>query len=214
VTESLSIKNNTLRNKAGRIVAEVPEELGPEGVSSYLHLFACAQELLDFFEAEIGDESRRSERAMIPKPTLIGYISYTGSHRLPDMPGWIDPAIYAMSVAYGESKPESINGLSIAAGDEKALQNDYDEIVVQIPWELDEDDANDYLNLFLASAAFLEILDTMIEREYGEIGRRPAENQLVSTDIPAYRPMISDELQRMSDLAAKAKGAIPARFRE
>jgi hypothetical protein len=197
----LSAVGNLIQNRKRRIVAAVSTELEPEQVTSYTHLFSAAPDLLQFLENEVRLALEENEK-MKPKPTLTGYRGYSGSSIYPNLPLWVDKAVQAMGVVYDDEPSKADSSLSVSLNDENALEDSNGNIVVRVSDELDRDTAREYVCLFLAADQLLSIVEEMSKTAF----KRHEVGQEVET---RYKYIFPDRLKLMSDLVAKAKGAVP-----
>jgi hypothetical protein len=119
----------------------------------------------------------------------------------------VDKAVQAMAVAYDDASSKPDSSLSISPTDDNALENGSSEVVVRISDALDPDTARQYICLFLASDQLLSTVDEMTRTEFK---RHQVGHELETT----YSYIVPDRLKHMSDLVARAKGAVPFLARE
>jgi hypothetical protein len=203
-SDTLSAAGNLLKDRNGKTVAIISPELESERVSGYAHLFSAAPELLDFLVNAVPLALEENER-MRPKPTLTGYQGFSHPLVSPGLPGWVDRAVQAMAVVYDEAPPQRDPidpGLSLSLDDPNALEDGDGHVVVRVSADLDKATAREYVCLFLAAGEMLDIVDDMTKTAF----KRHVDGQEVET---RYKYIIPERLRSMSDLVAKAKGAVP-----
>ena len=197
----LSFTGNSLWDSNRRTVAEISTNLQPECITAYGHLFSTAPELLDCLEHEVRLALEEHQR-MMPKPTLTGYRPYSNLSTYPSLPGWVDRAVQAIAIAYDEPSMVEDADLCVAADDPNRLEDNDGRTIVRVSKELNKDVAREYVCLFLAARELLSIVEGMTNDGF----QLHNEGHNVESD---HKYVIPDRLRRMSDLAAKAKGAIP-----
>jgi hypothetical protein len=206
----LSLRDNMLLDSKGTTVTTVYKNVGVERAYDYAHLFVTAPELLNFLEVEVPsaiEAANAQPRPHISPSLIFGYIPFEDP-----LPKWIDDAMQAISMAYGEETTFDPNDLelTIAGPEDNALENDDGEVVLHLSKELSKAQAGDYIHLFLAAPVLLQIVEGIAKEELAEIGvAYDTDKGFVSVEGTEPRGVLSNRIRFICDLVAKAKGAIP-----
>jgi hypothetical protein len=209
-SDLLSIEDNTLLDRQGKLIATVSKDLGTARLARYSHLFAAAPELLKFLENKVSATLEAFEQTK-PKPTLTGYRSYASGHRYPDPPNWVEVAMQVIALAYGEETSIKDDfGLSVSATDDHALEDNQGEAIVLLSKHLNETELYEYLHLFLAAPPLLQIVEAMAKEGLAEIGQEyESGKEFDPLGAATSRFIVPEQLRFICDLVAQAKGAVP-----
>jgi hypothetical protein len=115
---------------------------------------------------------------------------------------WVDKAVQAMAVVYDDAPSNATSALSVSLVDQNALEDSEGKIVVRVSNELSADIAREYICLFLATDQLPSVVYEMMRTAFKRHG--------VGYEVETrYNHVFPDRLKLMSDLVAKAKGAVP-----
>lgn len=207
----LIVDGYSLAEPSGRTIATVSRDLPERQATKYLHLFSVAPNLLSALENMVSIKVESIERNQ-PKPTLTGYRSFSQGHTLPDIPDWLTSALKTLALAYGDESTISTKklGLSIAKTDGRVLNTTDGHLVLQLSQMLSAQSSAEYLTLFLAAPAMLEILEGRANEWLKSVqNEHESVISFDATKADKYPSVIPDQLRLLYDLIAKAKGAVP-----
>ena len=207
--DALSIEGNALLDNKGKAVATFPKNLDASRVASYAHLFSTASELLNVVEEQVSAGIEQANMQPRRRPSLTGYTFFE-----PRIPNWVDRAIQAIALAYGEPSNigEEVCGLAISATDANVIEDDHGDIVVSLTGDLEEVISTQYMSLFLAAPVLLQIVEEMAKDGLEEINQEyDSGKEFDPAGADVSRVLVPDRLRLICDLAAKAKGAVPIR---
>jgi hypothetical protein len=225
IADTLLIEGNVLKDKAGKVIATISQELGRDGIYAYTHVFAISSELLAFFKDKInpiiGGFIEKDDFSNDQYARLGGHLPYTSSFRNAGFPDWVKKGIAAIALAEGEDEHRSHYRMTTETDlrqlfiEGNILKDDMSQVVAEISTYLTQQSANRYGRVFAASVEFLDIIDftsssdlAHIKNEYNsalefnKLGDLPPNVSAAGVQ----QPFIPDELAKTRRLVAKAKG--------
>ncbi len=136
------------------------------------------------------------------KPT--DYLEYQRAMYL-GLPGWVDRAVRALAMAYGEEPARRDDSELRIGEDQKNSIEDCDgNIVVRFSEQLNADEARTYACLFVAASELLGCIESIVSAEAREY--RSADEPSNGNQSP-----LPERVARLYSLIAAAKGARPLR---
>lgn len=210
-SEQLIVDGYSLVEPSGRIIATVAKDLPKQPATKYLQLFSAAPNLLKALENLVSIKVESIERNK-PKPTLTGFRAYTDGPTFPTIPEWLTSALKVLAVVYGEKITIGTKqlGLSIAKRDSRALNTADGHLVLQLSQLLSAQSSAEYLRLFLAAPAMLEILEGRASEWLKSVqNEHDSVISFDATKADEYPSVIPEQLRLLYDLISKAKGAVP-----
>lgn len=217
----LSIEGNVLKDRKGKVIVAISQELGWQSVCAYTHAFAASSDLLAFMKHKMttvvgGYDAFKQER------TLLGHRPYTDISVNSGFPDWVKRGTRAIALAEGEAVPRNhypmlaetnLRPLTIEGN---TLKDDVDQVVAVLSKELNGDEVNAYARTFAASVELLDIINFKsgneladMKKEYGaaqEFNKHKGVPSNIAV-LGASKPYIPDELERLADslLGLKAR---------
>ena len=218
--DSLSIDDNVLKDRAGRVVATLSKGLGLAEAFSYAHVFAASAELLRFMEIKVTESvaaleayDTRMKQEFSKTRAYVGHTTYSNP------PAWLEESILVVTMAKGErvqlNQKLIMTNLDPLLVKDNYLTNYEGKIIAVLSKDSGEDKVLAYAHLFAASVHLLDIINFLSSKELAEIEQscKVAREFNKLSDIPpdvpvlgAPSPFIPDSLQKTLQMVAKAKG--------
>jgi hypothetical protein len=215
---SLSIKSDTIVDRAGRIVAVLCKELPEDLLFAYANVFVTSEDLLAYMENILtpildGFDAFKHDK------NLYGYRGYSGASTQRGFPDWLMRGISAVAKANGEDTQHNrmmtkttLRNLSV---DGNVLKDDKGQIIATISKELSDQAIKSYAHHFAAAVDLLDIIDFTSGEELAEIeqafktGREFSKHENLPADVPVLgepNSVIPDKLRATRQLVARARG--------